>query len=116
MLYRIVQRHRSWTSRRTALTDEEANLDALPASPASGPERDLENHEAVRAFEAILDRLDPEKRAVLVLAEIEEKSLGEIAKILDLNANTVASRLRLARERVRAEIARQSARDGWRLK
>lgn len=116
ILYRIFQHHRSWTSRRAALTDDDANLETLPASPASGPERDLENNEAVRTLEEILDRLDPEKRAVLVLAEIEERSLGEIAKILDLNANTVASRLRLARERVRAEVARLSARDGWRYK
>ncbi len=116
ILYRVVQRHRSATSRRSALTDGEANPDALPASPGGGPERALETQETVRALERILDELDPEKRAVLVLAEIEEKSLSEIAAILDLNANTVASRLRLARERVKAAIARDSARDGWRYK
>ena len=116
LLYRVVQRHRSSASRRSALTDDEANLEALPASPNRGPERELENQEAVRAVEEALDRLDPEKRAVLVLAEIEEKSLAEIAQILDINPNTVASRLRLARERVKAELARQSARDGWRYK
>lgn len=116
ILYRVVQRHRSSASRRSALTDDEANVDTLPASTVSGPERDLENQEAVHALEAILDRLDPEKRAVLVLAEIEEKSLAEIAEILGSNVNTVASRLRLARERVKAALARKSARDGWRYK
>jgi hypothetical protein len=30
--------------------------------------------------------------------------------------NTVSSRLRLARERVKLEIARHTARDGWRYK
>lgn len=116
ILYRVIQRHRSSTSRRSALTDGDTNPDALPASPGGGPERALENQEAVRALERILDELDPEKRAVLVLTEIEEKSLAEIAEILGTNPNTVASRLRLARERVKAALARQSARDGWRYK
>ena len=67
-------------------------------------------------LEEILDGLDAEKRAVLVLAELEEKSVAEIADILAINVNTASSRLRLAREHVEAAMTRHRARDGWRYK
>jgi RNA polymerase sigma-70 factor (ECF subfamily) len=115
VLFRVVQRHRRSHSRRNALNDDAAQVDALPASAARSPEKSAENGERVRVLEEILDKLDPDQRAVLVLVEIEEKPIAEVAEILDINANTAASRLRIAREHVEAGMARHRARDGWRL-
>lgn len=114
ILFRVVQRHHRTTRRRSGLTDGGADLDALPGSATNAPDRTAEANESVRVLEAIMDALDPEKRAVLVLAELEEKPLAEIAEILEINVNTAASRLRLAREHVEAAMARHRARDGWR--
>lgn len=90
-----------------------------------GEERERPAHgDAVARFEqrALLDQLleplDLELRSVLVLHEAEEMSASEIAELLDVPPGTVASRLRRAREEVRAALARLQARNpalkgGW---
>lgn len=47
---------------------------------------------------ALLDKLNPDQRACIVLREIEGLSYEEIAKSLKINLNTVRSRLKRARE------------------
>jgi RNA polymerase sigma-70 factor (ECF subfamily) len=116
VLWGLVLRHRRSHRRWAALAEQTTNVDGLPDSFASAPDRNVETHESARMLEAILDKLDPDKRAVLVLADIEEKPIAEIAQILGIKVNTAASRLRLAREHVDASLARLRARDGWRLK
>lgn len=54
--------------------------------------------EAVRTLERILERMDPEKRMAFLLMDVEEMKANEVAELLEINANTVYSRLRLARE------------------
>ena len=46
---------------------------------------------------SILDTLDEDKRIVFALVELEQLSVPEVAKLLDINLNTAYSRLRLAR-------------------
>ena len=116
VLYRLVLRRRRSHRRWAALAEETADLDGLPDSSAPAPDRNVETNEGVRILERILDKLDPDKRAVLVLADVEEKPIAEVAQILGIKVNTAASRLRLAREHVDASLARLRARDGWRLK
>ncbi len=116
ILFRVVQHHRRSHQRRTARTEHGVDLEILPGGMESSPERHVENVESVRILEEILDGLEPERRAVLVLAELEEKPMSEIALILDINPRTAASRLRLAREQVEAAMGRRRARDGWRYK
>ena len=48
----------------------------------------------------LLDALDPDQRAVLVLREIEELDYRAIADTLKININTVRSRLKRAREKL----------------
>ena len=95
---------------------EERDVDEMPGSLERGPERAAETNETVRLLESILDSLDPEKRAALVLSDIEGRTALEIAHILGMNPNTVASRVRAAREYVEAAMTRHRARDGWRYK
>lgn len=116
VLFRIVQRHRRSRGRWAAFTESGTDLDAIPGSAARAPDASAETNQTVRILEAILDDLDPERRAVLVLAEIEEKSVNEIAEILGINRYTAASRLRAARMHVEEAMARHRARDGWRYK
>ena len=89
-------------------------LQPLPeglASPAPSPERQTQSAEAGAFLDAFLDTLDDGRRAVFVLAELEQMTAPEIAEALQVNPNTVYSRLRAARqafqqavnERVRGE-------------
>jgi len=68
-------------------------------------------HEALAHVAEILDGLDDEKRAVIVLADIHGMTANEIAEVVGVNVNTVYSRLRLAREAFEKALARQRAKD-----
>lgn len=78
---------------------------------ADGADERLAQEEAARVLEAILDTLPEEQRAVFVLFELEEMTAATIADTLGIPPGTVMSRLRLAREAFRREVARRQARD-----
>lgn len=109
--------HQRRRANRFAASHESCgDLERVPDSHGKDPEASAETRESVRLFEHLLDGLDTEKRAVLILAAIEQKSLSEIAEILDINVNTAAWRLRIAREQIQEGLMRHRARDGWRMK
>ena len=116
ILYNVVLHHRRSHQRRTARTEDGFDLDVLPGLSSVAPDERAETSEGARILDEILVGLEPERRAVLVLAEFEERPVSEIAEILGINVSTATSRLRLAREQVEAAIARRRARDGWRYK
>ncbi len=91
-------------------------VDADTVADDSGQpdERSLRS-EAVQVLHRVLDQLDDEKRAVFVLAELEQMTGPEIAEALSVNPNTVYARLRAARRDFEQAVARERARDGWRL-
>ncbi|WP_169927972.1 RNA polymerase sigma factor [Labilithrix luteola] len=74
--------------------------EAIPDN-ADGPFEVVVRSETIRTLERVLDRMDSEKRMVLVLMDIEEMKATELAEIFGINVNTVYSRLRLAREQFR---------------
>jgi RNA polymerase sigma-70 factor, ECF subfamily len=53
--------------------------------------------QAAATVVGILQQLDEDKRAVFALVELEQISVTEVARMLDINLNTAYSRLRLAR-------------------
>ncbi|MBX3199465.1 MAG: sigma-70 family RNA polymerase sigma factor [Labilithrix sp.] len=113
VLLRIVRHYHRARQRRNS--EDADSLESLRA-PAADPEGRVQLDESVRVLEAILDNLDPGKRAVLVLADIEEMTVAEIARTLGMNVNTAASRLRTARQELAEGIARHEAKDHWRLR
>lgn len=98
-LFRSARRH----------PEEELPDEALVASEAD-QERDLLRAEALGLVYRLLDELTPERRAVLVMAEVEEMSAVEIAEVLTIPLNTVYSRIRLARRDFEAAVKRYRAR------
>jgi len=106
---RAARRKRSHGLVPTGETDTEAVPDASP-SPFDAAARG----EAVRVLYAILDDLEDDKREVLVMADLEQVTVPEIAELLGANVNTVHSRLRAARAEVAQALARHRARDAWR--
>lgn len=107
---RVASDHRrsAW-SRRTVLDD---TLDPADARPDAGAALDAERDRAL-VLEA-LDALDLDRRAVLVLADIDGVAQGEIATTLGIPLGTVYSRLRLAREDFAAAVKRLRLRRGER--
>jgi RNA polymerase sigma-70 factor, ECF subfamily len=95
---------RSWKRwlRRFDPTQESYDVPARAADAAA--DESLSAHERAMRVRALLDRLDAQKRIVLVLAEMEELPASRIAEILDCPEPTVRSRLRLARAKL-AELA-----------
>jgi RNA polymerase sigma-70 factor (ECF subfamily) len=53
--------------------------------------------QAAATVMAILDTLDEDKRVVFALVELEQLTVPEVARMLEINLNTAYSRLRLAR-------------------
>ena len=72
----------------------------------------LARREALDQLDAALAALDVDKRAVLVLHEIEEMTAPEIAESLSLPVNTVYSRLRVARQQLEAALRAQDRKSG----
>jgi RNA polymerase sigma-70 factor (ECF subfamily) len=113
----VVRHHRRWLLRksphefgRRELGREEVNdPDELP-STANDPYETALHAEGTRLLQRLLAELDDDKREVLVLAELEQFTVPEIAEALNLNVNTTYSRLRLARQQFEQGLARHRAR------
>lgn len=75
------------------------------------PERFAERREAGGLLEELLGKLDPKKRTVFVLAELEGLTAPQIARITGANERTVYSRLRAARSSFEAGLARARAKE-----
>jgi len=90
---RIAFRYRRRTGRRHRL------LRALAEAPfdRGSPESPIDTQDARRALHRFLDRLSAVRRDVFILAELEGMTGPEIARMLEVNPNTVGSRLREAR-------------------
>jgi RNA polymerase sigma-70 factor (ECF subfamily) len=79
--------------------------DREPVHDAS-PERALTKKRSWEMLQQILDGLPEEQREVFILFEFEDLTGPEIAQLLGVPGGTVASRLRRARERFKAEVVR----------
>lgn len=108
-LYQIVLRIASESRRHRRRHPEDADGGAAEAflRGTSDPQADCETREALSRLDAALAQLDDDKRAVLVLHDVEEMTAPEIAEALGAPLNTVYSRLRLARLRL-DEILRRT--------
>ncbi|WP_437310184.1 RNA polymerase sigma factor [Sorangium sp. So ce388] len=100
---RVARDHRRLVRRK----EGHEELPAGVPDRAPGPAERLEKAEALKLVDALLAELDDEKRAVFVMAEIEELSAPEIAAALDVKLNTVYSRLRAARRDFELALARR---------
>ena len=80
----------------------------------SDPEQALEASRKREALEAILDSMDLEKRAVFVMAVIEEMPADQIASLMGVPIGTVYSRLHAAKKEFDRAAVRWKARHATR--
>jgi RNA polymerase sigma-70 factor (ECF subfamily) len=89
----VASNHRRGESR----AQRRLELVAAPRSPDT-PEDQARKHEAAVLVRSFLAGLDRDKRLVFELSDIEGMKGREIADALDVNVNSVYSRLRAARQ------------------
>lgn len=96
-LFAIARRVAS-THRRKHAGDRD-RTEVLTDDPAGGADTfaAMSRAQAAATVMTILEQMDEDKRIVFALVELEQLSVPEVAKMLDLNLNTAYSRLRLAR-------------------
>jgi RNA polymerase sigma-70 factor (ECF subfamily) len=102
ILYRVASDQRRQIRRK----GEVAPLSSALQDGRPLPDESLETAESLRALDQALCRLEPERRAVFVMAEIEGMTAPEIADALGIKLNTVYSRLRVARRELDLAIGR----------
>lgn len=104
---RVARSHR----RRLARKGHAEPLPAELESEEGDPEDALGRRRAAEFLERFLAGLDEDKRAVFVLAELEQMTAPEIEAALGVKLNTVYSRLRAARRAFEGAVQRRRARD-----
>ncbi len=111
----VVRHHRRSLARKSP----HDRADAEPADPDDLPSTEhnpfvlAEIQERTQLLQRVLATLDDEKREVLVLSELEEFTVPEIAEALGIKLNTAYSRLRLAREQFDKHLARYRMQTQW---
>jgi RNA polymerase sigma-70 factor (ECF subfamily) len=110
---RVARNHRGRSSARAEAVGTEA-LEALPDLASSSPLATAETIERARLLERLLAAIAPQKREAFILVELEEMSISEASEVLEVNANTVASRVRAARQELEEALARLEAHEDWR--
>jgi len=100
ILVHVARRYRRTFQRKQApclSLDYDVARETAADGPGTSPHEQAERSERVRLLETLLEQLDEDKRTLLVLSELEEWTLREIAEYLGSNTNTVHSRLRAAK-------------------
>ena len=109
----LVLSHRRKAKHRRALSLDGDGASATQAEPlrdriadesAPQPAGRAMASELQRHVEQALETLDPDHRAVIVLRDVEGFDYAEIARILDVAAGTVKSRLHRARASLREQL------------
>jgi RNA polymerase sigma-70 factor (ECF subfamily) len=112
-----ILRHTVRDFRRSLRRKPTSALEHEPAATEElNPQEAAARREGQRMLHAVLDTLDEDQREVFILCELEQLSAPEVASALDLNLNTVYSRLRAARQAFDAGLKRVRSRDEWRTR
>jgi RNA polymerase sigma-70 factor (ECF subfamily) len=109
IVLRVAARHRR-KARGVAVREAAIPTELAEALSAPGQDNPYERalqRQASAFMQRVLDLLDDERRALLIMVDLEQTSVSEAAEALDLNLNTAYSRLRAARRAFEAELGRQ---------
>jgi RNA polymerase sigma-70 factor, ECF subfamily len=97
---RVARGYRRSAQRKSALSLDVGSL----ADASQGPFEHAARAQAGHVLQGFLEELDADKRAVFLLAELEEMTAPEISQELCVNVSTVYTRLRAARQRLVAYL------------
>lgn len=90
----------SWLRKTSEMTlEDESILDAM-IDPAADPHEELALDDMKQQLLRLMDQLTEEHREVIRLTYFEDKSVKEVAIVLDIAENTVKTRMFYARKRL----------------
>ncbi len=90
----------SWLRKTSEVSlEDESILDAM-VDPNANPHEELAMDDMKQQLLRLMDQLTEEHREVLKLTYFEDKSVKEVAEILDIAENTVKTRMFYARKRL----------------
>ena len=97
---------------RLARVRREIPTEHLPEAVGDAhQDRDLDQKKALTSLDAMLGKLDDDKRAVFVLFEIEDLSMEEVSQALDCPVQTAYSRLYAARAELQSMARAQRGKE-----
>ena len=100
--FRVFSQHK----RRGRRRPEEPGETAHAVDPAPLADERLAIEQDRRLVIAALGAIEPDRRAVFVLYEIDDVAMDEIAAVMKIPVNTAYSRLRVARAEFKAAVTR----------
>jgi len=96
-----IARHKALSAcRRRTDAELDEKIEATIADPADDPEVALQEKDRDELLRRALTRLSPERRQVIDLVYYHEKSVDEVAQILDVPPVTVKTRMFYARKKL----------------
>ncbi|MBE2247914.1 MAG: sigma-70 family RNA polymerase sigma factor, partial [Myxococcus sp.] len=97
--------------RRKPFVRRETTLDEAPERANSGETalRQIALRQARTRLDALLDQLDDDKRAVFVLFELEQQSMADVARAVDVPVQTAYARLYAARRFIEGHLQLQES-------
>ena len=108
--YRVLLKQRRWYRRWSLRFRLEQEDDPVPSvTDEASPSANVERSERARSLQAGLARLSERHRAVVVLHDLEELSIAEVAVIVDCSELTARSRLRDGRRQLRKLLSSDAA-------
>ena len=91
-------------SEMAPLDAEDAEIEFEDTNPDVMPDAVMDRQETARLLAEILDALPDDQRAVISMHYYEQMSVKEIADALDLNENTVWSRINYGRKKIKTQV------------
>lgn len=98
---------RSFRRKQAPLVAREHEDEWGPASSRTSPEERATRGQEAALLMELLDELPAAQRELIVLADLEQMSVPEICACTGDNSNTVYSRLRVARDSLKAKLSRR---------
>ncbi len=105
---RVARSHRRTLSRKGG---QHSPLPEDLVDQGQSPLQSSERKQALAFLDRFLESLDEDKRAVFIMAELEQMTAPEIEQTLGVKLNTVYSRLRAARRSFEAAVKRHQAQE-----
>lgn len=112
--YRIARDHRKAGKNQEQLSSTEG-FDPMDTASEDREGHLADKRDALKVLDAILQTLDDDEREVLLLCEIDECRVIDVAQALGVPDSTVSTRLQRARKRFDAALVRRRAAEQHRL-
>ncbi len=109
IVLRVAHTHLRTARRRRVHVDDlagKSEVESVATSDSESPAEVAARREASLLLHRLLGELDDEKRAILILVELEQMSVPDAAEAMSMNLNTAYSRLRAARHAFQDAVTR----------